>query len=110
MPDRILLHCFAACGINEICASLGLLPKDLFFGSKIDPEAMRITQQRRERKQKDSEAIGFAIDACKEAQSFIVSRRGHDISRWSNERLDDELDALAVAYKILESEEACGNI
>lgn len=89
---------------------MGVLPRDLFFDKHVDPDAMRITQQRRERKRKDSEAIGFAIDACKEAQGFIASRRGLDISHWSNERLDEELSALAVAYKILESEEACGNL
>ncbi|MEO7860058.1 MAG: CHC2 zinc finger domain-containing protein [Nitrospirales bacterium] len=101
----LLLKCWAGCSIGEICASLGIEPKDLFFDSRIDPQAMRATRQRRAMKQKDLEVIGFTIDACKQAEGFIESRRGLDISAWSNERLDDELNALAGAYKIIEREE-----
>ena len=106
----ILLKCWAGCTVQEVCAALGILPRDLFFDSQIDPQAMRITQQRRARKLKDSEAIGVSIDACKQAAQFVDSRRGLDITGWSNQRLDDELNTLAGAYSILESEETCGNL
>lgn len=102
----LLLKCWAGCTINEICSARGIEPKDLFYDSRIDSQAIRVTQERRERKRKDSEAVGFSIDACKQAEHFIESRRGLDISGWSNERLDEELGALAGAYKILEREGA----
>lgn len=106
----LLLKCWANCTVDEICDALGIKPKDLFYDSRIDPHALRITQQRRVRKQKDLEVIGVTIDACKQAEDFIETRRGLDISGWGDQRLDDELIMLAGAYAILESEEARGNL
>lgn len=107
--DKILLHCHAGCKPTSICEAVGLSLKDLFTGSAIDPcdiarhRAQR-ARQRREHEQR-CEAEGRTLDACKYAQRFIDSRRSLDISEWPNEELDVELNALADAYALLESEE-----
>jgi putative DNA primase/helicase len=33
-PDRTLLHCFASCTVEGICAAMGIAVRDLFFGSR----------------------------------------------------------------------------
>ena len=110
----ILLKCWSGCRLEEICQALRLQPKDLFYTSlDLDPAQRRAAakeraDRQRERDQK-AEVDGAVIDVLKAAEQFIESRRGLDISGWSNQRLDDELSALAEAYKILEGERDHGS-
>ncbi len=105
----ILVKCWAGCSLQEICDSLGLHQKDLFFDAlDTDPrqrgEAARKRareQRQRERHTQQQEAL---IDALREADSFVQSRRGIDISTWDHDHLHDELNALADAYHLLERE------
>jgi hypothetical protein len=46
----------------------------------------------------------LTIDALREADYFIMSRRGVDVSAWDEHRLNDELNALADAYYLIECE------
>ena len=108
IDNKILAHCHAGCAISSICEALGISLKDLFIDSAIDPRDMarqraQRARQRREREQ-HREAEGCTLDACKHAQWFIDSRRGLDISQWSDDQLTVELNALADAYALLESE------
>jgi len=104
----LLLRCFAGCRIEEICASLSLTVKELFFDVPTDPCDVARHKVQRERQQREREqrreAENVTLDVCKQAQRFIDSRRGLDISNWSNDQLDAELNALAGAYALLESE------
>ena len=100
----VLLKCWAGCGLAEICAALGIKQADLFFKSRIDPQSRHVIQQRRQRERREHDAMGKTIDACRQAEDYIGSRRGLDISQWRPQRLDEELTALAAAYSILESE------
>jgi hypothetical protein len=104
--DRgILLHCFTGCTKPAICAALGVQVRDLFFDSgRPDPRARQEAQSRRAQKARTHAAADVTFDALREAERFIRSRQGLDISGWSDQRLDDELNALAAAYTILESE------
>lgn len=108
VDDRILLHCFAGCEAASICEALGLSLKDLFIGSASNPRELARQRAQREQKRRErelrQEAEGYTLDACKQAQWFIDSRHGIDISQWSNDQLNDELNALADAYALLESE------
>ena len=112
--DRgILLRCFAGCTVRKICESLGLQQKDLFFDElDTDPRRRRAAAQQRDRqrlqREHQSNQQGTLIDALREADSFVQSRRGIDISTWSHERLDNELADLADAYHLLESEDYRG--
>jgi hypothetical protein len=104
--DRgVLLHCFTGCTLEEICTALGLQVRDLFFDSgRLDPRAQQETRARRVQKTRTHQAADLTVDALREAEHFIRSRQGLDISLWSDQRLHDELNALAAAYAILESE------
>ncbi len=105
---KILLHCFSGCSISAITEAIGVSVKDLFVDAAIDPRdrAQHRAQQERQRRERElrREADGYTIDACKTAQHFIESRRNLDITLWSDGQLNDELNALAVAYALIESE------
>lgn len=101
--DRILLHCFAGCATASICEAVGFSMKNLFGGSAINPRDVGRHKSQREQEQR-RDAAGATLDACKAAQRFIESRQCLDIAQWSNEELDAELNALAVANGLLESE------
>lgn len=104
----VLLHCFSGCEKAAIVRALGLRMKDLFCESISDSRQTAQVAQLRERQRRERErrreAENVTLDACKHAHWFINSRRGLDISRWSDEQLNDELNALADAYALLESE------
>lgn len=106
----LLLKCWAGCRLEEICTSLSIRPADLFFNAlDLDPQQRRAAARKREHDQqvreRHADQQGTLIDALREADSFIQSRRGIDISTWNHERLDSELDALASAYRLLGSED-----
>ena len=109
----ILLKCFAGCALDEICQALNLRQSDLFFdGIDRDPQQRKTAVQQRERTRQAHERHahqqGAVIDALREADYFIRSRQGMDISPWSHAQLDAELNALADAYTLLEHEDLDG--
>lgn len=104
----ILLHCFAGCSLDAICHALGIATRDLFYDQTTDAATIRRTQQQREdrrrERERQRESDGLCIDALRESETLIASRCGIDVSRMSHDKLNDELNALADAYAILESE------
>ena len=107
--DRILLHCFAGCPLENICVALGIRSSDLFFDAlDRDPQRRRIVLQQRDRTRLKAAAVrqrrGRRTDALREADYFVRSRQGLDISQWTIEKLDEELNVLADAYALLSSE------
>lgn len=105
----ILLKCWAGCTLDAICTALDIKPQQLFYDAlDADPTRRRAAAQERERRQhtreRQAEQDGAIIDALKAAEYFVQSRRGLDISAWSDDRLNDELGALADAYHLLDSE------
>lgn len=110
---KILVHCFAGCLVPAICDSLGLQQKDLFFDAlDTDPRRRRAAAQQRDRQRKQreqqAEQQGMLIDMLREADYFVRSRQGLNVSAWSHDRLNDELNALADAYHLLENEDFHG--
>lgn len=106
---RIVLHDFGGCEPSSVCAALGLAIRDLFAGNELSSHDVERMRREREVKQiranRECECDGFTIDACREADNFVRSRRGIDTSNWSDEKLNDELNALADAYFILRCED-----
>lgn len=105
----ILMKCFAGCALDEICQALNLRPSDLFFDAlDRDPQRRKSAAQQRERMRRQvaakAQQDGRRIDALREAEYFVRSRQGLDISHWTNQKLDDELNVLADAYALLSSE------
>ena len=103
---KILLNCFASCSLDTILPTIGLKLTDLFLdGPDADPEKRKVAAQQRNaaRKRREREAIhhGLLLDRCREADALIASRRNLDISGWSDEKLEDELNRLAQAYETL---------
>lgn len=111
--ERILLKCWAGCTAQEITGALGLKLADLFPDTT--PSREEITRARREREAKAAaekarrHKEGLVIDACREAEGFVRSRVGVDISTWGDKRLDGELNDLAAAYSLLWTEDVYGS-
>ena len=96
-----------------ICGSLGIEQRDLFFDAlDLSPSRRREAAQQRDRQRhfREDHAYlqGTLIDALREADYFVQSRRGIDIATWSDQKLDDELNSLTDAYLLLESEDLHG--
>lgn len=109
----VLLKCWAGCTVEEICCSLGIQQRDLFFDAlDSNPARRREAAQQRDRQRRERERHdyqqGALIDALREADYFVRSRRGLVISGWNDQKLDDELNALADAYHLLENEDLDG--
>lgn len=105
----VLLKCFAGCELDEICHALSLRPSDLFFDARDhDPQRRKALAKRQERqrqaREQQAHQQGKLIDALRESDYFVRSRSGIDISLWSHDRLESELNALADAYTLLACE------
>lgn len=106
----VLLKCWAGCIVEEICRSLGIEQSDLFFDALDSNSSRRLapaSERDRERqiREQDAHQQGTLIDALRESEYFVRSRQGLDISGWGNEKLNNELDALADAYHLLKHED-----
>jgi len=104
---RILVHCYAGCSVQEICDGLGIRLRDLFPAQKSDPgvrKKQRRQEREREQERRRRHLEGFRIDLLRDAMNLIHAARGIDISGWSSDRLDHELDRLACAHTLLEKE------
>ncbi|OAI47498.1 hypothetical protein AYO43_04395 [Nitrospira sp. SCGC AG-212-E16] len=96
----LLVKCWAGGSLQEVCASLGIEQRDLFYDAR-DPdparrrESARQRDQQRQARERQAEQRGTLIDALRAADYHIRSRHGLDINGWSNQKLDDELNCLA---------------
>jgi hypothetical protein len=100
----ILVRCFANCSLKEICAALSIKPRELFYNSRVDRASLTQRTKQQRARTRARELDDHAIDALREAEYFVRSRSRIDISNLSDQQLDDELNALADAYAVLESE------
>jgi hypothetical protein len=109
----LLVKCWAGCSLQEVCASLGIEQRDLFYDAR-DPdparrrESARQRDQQRQARERQAAQRSTLIDALRAADYHILSRHGLDISGWSNQKLDDELNCLADAYHLLDHEDLHG--
>ena len=107
----LLIKCWAGCTLDQITAAIGIQVSDLFFDAVDTRTAYQSRIQRTQERQWQTlrnEVDGFSIDALREADTFIRSRRWLDISTWSHALLNSELDAVADAYHLLENEDFHG--
>ena len=100
----LLVKCWAGCSLPEICVALGIEQRDLFFDTRIDPEAKRQRDAQRRKRERQREQDGLRLDTFREAEATIAAARDIDISRWSHAQLDDVLNRLADAYATLDME------
>ena len=101
----LLLRCFAGCELPAICDALNIELRDLFFDAAIDPRAREDRALRRLERERQREAEGRRIDRLREAEYLVRSAMNIDISQWTDDQLDQSLNALAGAYELLEKEE-----
>jgi len=100
----LLLKCWAGCTLGQITTAIGIHIADLFFDASDTHTAYqsRIRRTRERQRQALRNVVdGFSVDALREADYFIRSRQGLNISTWCPERLHEELNTLADAYVLL---------
>lgn len=93
---RVLLHCFAGCGVDEIVAAMGLHMADLFTCGASKPYVPKIpgVSARELRAATDHERlILFIVEADQ--------RAGRAISKSDVDRAKIALDRIAMARRIL---------
>ena len=97
--DRILLHCFAGCTLNDICESMGIKPKDLFYDSGL-PHSHRPVP-RPPRINRVAQAFRFelaAFDHRLRGQKILDAGKGLDVSTLTEDELDRALSCVGQAY------------
>ncbi len=104
--DRgILVKCWAGCSLEEICEAVGIQVRELFYDTQCAPHQIRRRQAERQYEKAKYEVArmvnGFQIDAIREAERFLQSARGIDISQWSAERLDHEMNLVCDALTLI---------
>jgi hypothetical protein len=124
--ERKLFHCFG-CGAGgdiftfvmkrenirfpqavEILARYAGLEGPASMSAPATIESRKLAARRREEIRRYAAeirtAINCSIDQVREAERVIAAACGIDISPWSEQRLDDEIETLSDAHEIMEKE------
>ncbi len=105
---RILLHCFAGCSVEAICAALGLTVSNLFP----DPESPRLGKRKpRSRpwrfdwRQTAALLEDHALTLWLRAESVLASAKDMQTPEWTDEDFDTAVKAVSRAYTDIERSE-----
>jgi len=85
--------------------------RDLFFDSNQTLSRDEIRQQQRQRARRNHlrhleyRQRGTQIDAIREAERFLATAKGIDISQWSPQQLDEEMEVICHALSLLLTEQ-----
>jgi len=89
--------------------ALGISVSDLFYDRCVNSDDICRRQAQRQYQKATAEVErmvnGFQIDAIREAERFLQSARGIDISQWSAERLDHEMNLVCDALTLILEED-----
>jgi hypothetical protein len=103
--DRILLHCFAGCPTDKVCADLGITLRDLFPPTHADPASIRRARAQREeatqQRVRAQRLDNVGADAQREAQRLIASAKNLAIDHWTDAFLNVLMNKLADAYELI---------
>ena len=89
---------FAACTSADVCEVLGIRISDLFCDQGASPDEIRRYQAKRQHERAKAEvgqmAKGFQIDAIREAERFLKSTVGMDISILDEQKFDALMETV----------------
>ena len=101
---NLMLRCWSGCTVKAIMAALHLKHSDVFYEATTDKAAIKKAMAVKRTRALAVARAGRVLDAIREADYFVRSRRGMDIAAWSDVHLDFELEKLARAYRLLEKD------
>ncbi len=110
--DRgLLLFCHAGCDLADICAALGIKPRDLFYdaGDMHESEAWRTRQRERTAALAKRQARRRQADLRREAERVIRAATHITIEGWSDATLDRVVEVVMDARAVLLQEHAEGD-
>lgn len=110
----ILLRCWSGCSLEEICGSLGVTVKDLFYDNDLSSreisQAIRAGKRHRETGQAVQVSEFKRADTLREAEAVITAATGlSDTSEWPDEKRDLIMGMVAdaILIEIREKGEMC---
>ena len=105
---RILVHCFAMCSTEEVCAALGIGIAELFPETAPDPytlrQAKRLREAEQRRRRQENYRAMLVVASRREAECLVLSARGTDFPSWDDSRQDAAVNAVAQAHAVLNEE------
>jgi len=105
----LLLKCWAGCQLRDICSALNLTVSDLFYDQNMSPGIIRRHRVERRCEKAKSEVermvTGFQIDAVREAERYLKTMIGTDISTLNDRQLSKLLGSIFDALKLIQNEE-----
>lgn len=109
--EAVLVKCWAGCSVDDVCRSLGLHVKNLFYDDGQPRDGQEVRQRRMERQQQATDAAAAlasdaaSIDACKEADRVLARLSRYDPSSLSDEMLHAVIGRACDAQTVLMEEE-----
>ena len=100
--DRILLHCFAGCDPQAICASLGLTLTDLFPEDDCSSRRGSLAALPPRRLNYRDLAFQFelhALDCERQAEAILTEAKGVDCAAWTDADWD-AAQSVSRAYEL----------
>lgn len=111
----LLVHCWAGCTPEEICAALGLRVSDLFYDADSSSKDRRPAPRPPRALPVDRRHVAFqfelhAFDLTRRAEAVIKAATRVDISTWESSDIDRAINAVAVAYANLDHARLLENV
>jgi hypothetical protein len=92
--------------VEEICGALGISVRDLFFDAGTDCQEYRGKSQAvKAKREAVSQVKAAQADLLREAEAVIQAATGVDISGWTDQELNQAMEAVCRARKVLIEEE-----
>ncbi len=101
----LLLKCWSGCDLEAICAAVHIRVADLFYETTRDRRTIRAERLVRQKRQR-GRAVAWrqamrGAQLAHDAQQLVEAARGLDIAAWTEDELEDALNAVADAWDIL---------
>ncbi len=101
----LLVKCWSGCDLQAICAALHIRVTDLFYKTTSDRRTIWAERLvRHEGQRARAAAWRQAMRGARlahDAQQLVEAARGLDIDAWTEDDLDDAIDAVVDAWAIL---------
>jgi putative DNA primase/helicase len=107
---RILVYCFAACSLRNVCEALGIQVKDLFEDSAPPPVRRAPRPQPVPFNDLAGQLKLHADLLWLRAQDVFLAAQNLDTSSWSDEDWDAATDAIASAYADLKRSDLLADV
>ncbi len=104
----LLLYCFAGCSLDDVCAAIGIRPKDLFYDDtpgRPSRHPSRTEPRRPSLRELEDQVWAHATALDLRGLRTLDLARGLDCSAWSDDDFDRAMAAVGHGYDDLRAAE-----